>query len=69
MPGKSKKSGASVVPKGVSAAHAKRLVWKGKYSKTRSGLTKSQLAKNKRGKIVSRAKQQVGKRNKHFLGL
>ncbi len=43
-------------------------VWNGNAKKTSGGLTKSDLVKNKRGKIVSKRKQLAGiqafKRNK-----
>merc|ERR1712007_141791 len=42
--------------KKVSARYAKRLVFAGKTSKTGSGLGKSDLVKNKHGKIVSKKK-------------
>ena len=37
----------------ISARLAKRLVWAGKLAKTAGGLSKADLVKNKRGKIVS----------------
>lgn len=41
--------------------HQYKLVWDGIYNKTSSGLTKNDLIKNKRGKIVSKKKHNVGK--------
>jgi len=43
---------------------AARAVWKGRIMKTKGGLTKSQLTKNKNGKIVSAKKSAKGKKNK-----
>ena len=39
-------------------------VWKGELKKTSGGLTKAMLMKNKRGKIVSKAKSEAAKKNK-----
>ena len=39
-------------------------VWKGDLKKTSGGLTKAMLMKNKRGKIVSKAKSEAAKKNK-----
>ena len=43
-------------------------VWKGELAKTSGGLTKSMLMKNKRGKIVSRAKSLAAKKKENNLG-
>ena len=39
-------------------------VWKGELKKTSGGLTKADLIKNKRGKIVSKKKSEAAKKNK-----
>ena len=39
-------------------------VWKGEMSKTSGGLTKKDLIKNKRGKIVSKKKSEAARKNK-----
>ena len=39
-------------------------VWKGELKKTSGGLTKDDLIKNKRGKIVSKRKSEAAKKNK-----
>lgn len=39
-----------------------RQVWSGKLTKTRSGLTKKDLMKNKHGRIVSKKRHAHGKR-------
>jgi len=39
-------------------------VWKGELSKTSGGLTKKDLIKNKRGKIVSKKKSEAARKNK-----
>ena len=57
---KTRKSKTSVMPK--RAADQKRLVWNGVIPKTRSGLTKSDLAVSKSGQIVSKKKQAIGKK-------
>ena len=44
------------------AAHQKRLVWDGKLDKTDSGLTKADLALSKGGKVVSKARQELGRK-------
>merc|ERR1712007_138428 len=49
----------SVIAKG---RFAKAVVFKGSKEKTSSGLTKSMLFKNKRGKIVSKKKSAAGKK-------
>jgi len=43
---------------------AARAVWKGRIAKTKGGLSKAQLTKNKNGKIVSAKKSAKGKKNK-----
>ena len=43
-----------------SNAWSKRLVMRGKYSKTRGGLSKKDLIVNKRGKVVSRKHHERG---------
>ena len=55
---KSQKSQTTAMP--TRAADQKRLVWNGTLSKTRSGLTKKDLAVSKSGQIVSKAKQANG---------
>jgi hypothetical protein len=40
----------------------KREVWNGTAERTSSGLTKGDLVKNKRGKIVSKKQQEAGRR-------
>merc|ERR1719213_789172 len=52
--------------KPISARLAKRHAFAGKISKTATGLTKSDLVKNKTGKIVS--KKKAGLAKKHFGG-
>merc|ERR1719272_1121924 len=47
----------------ISAKLAKRHAFAGKITKTRSGLSKSDLVKNKRGKIVSKKSSLHGKKN------
>ena len=44
------------------AAREKRDVWSGRLSRTRSGLTKSDLMLNKAGKVVSKRQHAAGKR-------
>ncbi len=51
-----------VVPKGVGPGHAKDLVLKGIYDKTRGGLRKSDLTVNAYGRAVSRKQQANGRR-------
>merc|ERR1711904_32147 len=53
------KKRASKIAKGKLA---KYLVFMGRKEKTMSGLTKDDLVKNKRGKIVSRKKSALGKK-------
>merc|ERR1711865_512141 len=47
----------------ISAGLAKRHAFAGKTTKTRSGLAKSDLVKNKRGKVVSKKSSLRGKKN------
>merc|ERR1712178_398829 len=47
--------------KPISARLAKRYAFAGKISKTATGLTKSDLVKNKTGKIVSKKKAALAK--------
>ena len=54
----SRKSQTTVMPK--RAADQKRLVWNNIIPKTKSGLTKKDLAISKSGQIVSKAKQANG---------
>merc|ERR1719384_1126873 len=49
--------------KKISARLSKRHVFAGKAAKSTGGLTKDQLVKNKRGKIVSKAKAAKGKKS------
>jgi hypothetical protein len=44
------------------AAREKRAVWEGKKTRTKSGLTKSDLMRNKTGKIVSKKQHAAGMR-------
>merc|ERR1711964_451802 len=46
----------------ISARTAMRRVWAGKLNKTKGGLTKADLCKNKRGKIVSKKQHSAAKR-------
>merc|ERR1712060_209460 len=55
---KSSKS-KSIIAKG---SRAKSIVFRGSKEKTASGLTKSMLHKNKRGKIVSKKQAAAGKK-------
>merc|ERR1719453_711178 len=50
--------------KKLKAFTQKRYAFAGKISKTASGLTKADLVKNKAGKVVSKKKQALGKKNK-----
>merc|ERR1711985_126948 len=49
--------------KKISARLAKRYAFSGKISKTKTGLTKANLIKTKSGKIVSKKKSEIGKKN------
>ena len=51
-----------IVPRGISAGRAKRLVYDGVYRNTRGGLTASDLVENKYGHVVSRKKMAAGKK-------
>jgi hypothetical protein len=51
-----------IVPKGISNARARRLVYNGKYLKTRGGLMKDDLVKNSSGRVVSKKKQEQGQK-------
>merc|ERR1711963_1049787 len=53
--------------KKVSARLAKRHVFAGKASKTKSGLSKGDLVKNKAGKIVSKKASARGKKSPWIL--
>jgi len=44
--------------------HGKRQVWTSKKAKTSGGLTKGDLVKSRRGKIVSKKRSEKGKQNK-----
>merc|ERR1719378_1661668 len=48
---------------------AKYLVFKGTKEKTKSGLTKEDLVRNKAGKIVSRKKSALGKKFDRVKGM
>merc|ERR1711964_518777 len=56
-----KKAVKKKAPK-ISARTAMRRVWAGKLNKTKGGLTKADLCKNKRGKIVSKKQHSAAKR-------
>ena len=58
-----RKRKSTAAKKKVRPSTEKRRVWKGKATKTSSGLKKSQLVKNKHGKIVSAKKSKMGKAN------
>merc|ERR1712072_447612 len=53
--------------KKVSARLAKRHAFFGKIAKTATGLSKSDLVKNKHGKIVSKKKSAKGKKNSWII--
>merc|ERR1711907_565578 len=57
-----KAMGKKVVSKIAKGKLAKAIVFRGTKAKTYTGLTKSDLIKNKRGKIVSKKQQANGKR-------
>lgn len=61
------KGGPHGLGRGGTSVGSKIQVWNGTASQTPGGLTKAQLIKNKRGKVVSKAKMLLGKRNKKFL--
>ncbi len=46
-----------------TAAHQKRKVYEGEYTKTASGLSRQNLMKNKHGEIVSRKKHNLAKKS------
>ena len=52
--------------KKVSKVGSKAAVFKGGKEKTKSGLTKEKLMKNKSGRIVSKKKSMLGKKNQHI---
>merc|ERR1712066_477425 len=54
----------STIAKGKTA---KRDIWQGKKLKTKKGLRKEDLMKNKEGKIVSKKKSQKGRESKWSL--
>ena len=49
--------------KKISARLAKRYAFSGKISKTKTGLTKSDLVQNKHGRVVSKKNSQRGKKS------
>jgi hypothetical protein len=51
----------------IPAVGSKAQVWHGTAKHTSGGLTKSDLAKNKHGRIVSRRKMLAGKKAIRFL--
>jgi hypothetical protein len=55
--------------KKVSASLAKRHAFAGKIAKTATGLKKSDLVKNKHGKVVSKKKSARGKTNKWIVAV
>merc|ERR1712124_24738 len=56
-----------VVSKIAKGKFAKSLVFRGSKVKTRSGLSKTELTKNKFGKIVSKKSMAHGKKNYTFI--
>merc|ERR1712124_205362 len=54
---------AKRVSKVASGRYARSVVLRGSKMKTKSGLTRDMLMKNKRGKIVSKRQSAAGKRN------
>merc|ERR1712193_356507 len=60
---KAMKAMAAMKKKVISARLAKRHAFFGKIDKTQSGLKKSDLVKNKHGKIVSKKRSQLAKSN------
>merc|ERR1712039_1116671 len=58
------KAGKKQIIKGKSA---KKLVFKGKFVKTGGGLTKEQLTKSKKGKIVGKSAQAHGQQSYKYL--
>merc|ERR1712193_574276 len=63
---RAKKKTVSKIAKG---SHAKSVVFRGTKAKTTGGLTKSDLVKNKNGKIVSKKSLAHGKKGTWFEGL
>lgn len=53
--------------KSRKVAYQKRAVWEGRLDRTDSGLTKRDLAVSKSGQIVSRLKQQQGRKQMQWL--
>merc|ERR1719235_2262700 len=58
---------AKRVSKVASGRYAKSVVFRGSKEKTRSGLTREMLMKNKRGKVVSKRANAAGKRKFHQI--
>merc|ERR1719262_1905871 len=58
---------AKRVTKIASGRLAKSQVFRGRKEKTKSGLTREMLMKNKRGKIVSKRQSAAGKRKFHQI--
>lgn len=50
-----------------SGVGSKRQVYNGSASRTSGGLTRTDLMKNRRGKVVSRRKHAMGQRLKRYL--
>merc|ERR1712224_36491 len=59
--------GAKRVSKVAGGKRAKSVVFRGSKEKTKSGLTREMLMKNKRGKIVSKRASAAGKRRFHNI--
>ena len=55
--------------KAISARTAVRQAFAGKISKTKGGLTASSLVKSKNGKIVSKKKSALGKKNTWMIAV
>ena len=51
----------------VAARGSKRDVWIGTAQRTAGGLSKSDLVKSKKGKIVSKKQHELGKKNSERL--
>merc|ERR1711939_568723 len=58
---------AKRVTKVASGRLAKSQVFRGRKEKTKSGLTRDMLMKNKRGKVVSKRQSAAGKRKFHLI--
>merc|ERR1719163_1320959 len=58
---------AKRVTKVASGKLAKSQVFRGRKEKTKSGLTREMLMKNKRGKVVSKGQSAAGKRKFHLI--